>query len=198
MAPSLLRTPGDHHGPLIRGSAIHPYGRPVELTLDELRAVADFAVGCAREALPLFEQTFPDDGRPRTAIAAAAAFAGGGPRTRAMRDGAWGAQRAAHDARAAGEEVAEQAARAALAAAGAGYLHPIAAATQVRHVVGAGAHALRAQELRDGTVALTPVVELAGPVVGTVLRRYPAAPAGGGRVGELVRQLDDAIRASAR
>jgi hypothetical protein len=27
-----------------------------------------------------------------------------------------------------------------------------------------------------------------------VLRRYPAAPSGGGRVGELIRQLDASLR----
>jgi hypothetical protein len=35
---------------------------------------------------------------------------------------------------------------------------------------------------------------LARPVVVEVLRRYPAAPGGGGRVGELIRQLDASLR----
>jgi hypothetical protein len=167
----------------------------VELTLDELRGVVAFAVACAREVVPFFEESFPDDGRPRLAIAAAAAFADGGPRTKAMRDGAWGAQRAAIEARHAGEPVAEQAARAALAAAGAGYLHPLADPRQIRHVVGAAAHAVRARELHghDARVELT--AQLAGPVVGKVLRRYPPPPTGGGRVGELVRVFDGALRA---
>jgi hypothetical protein len=34
----------------------------------------------------------------------------------------------------------------------------------------------------------------ATPVVVEVLRRYPAAPPGGGRVGELLRDLDEALR----
>lgn len=167
----------------------------MELTLDELRGVTAFAVACAREVLPLFEESLPDDGRPRLAIAAAAAFADGGPRTRAMRDGAWSAGRSAREARDAGDPVAEQAARAAMAAAGAGYLHPLADPTQVRHVVGAAAHAVRARELHGLETGLEAMMQLAGPVVGTVLRRYPPAPAGGGRVGELVRVVDGALRA---
>jgi hypothetical protein len=35
---------------------------------------------------------------------------------------------------------------------------------------------------------------LAPPVVVDVLRRYPVAPRGGGRVGELIRQLDASLR----
>ncbi|NYD34242.1 putative immunity protein [Actinomycetospora corticicola] len=166
----------------------------MELTLDELRAVAAFAVACARPVLPLFEASFPDDERPRLALAAAAAFVEGGPRTKAMRDGAWGAQRSAIAARDAGELVAEQAARAALAAGGAGYLHPVADAAQVRHVVGAAAHALRARELAGGLAPVAATAELAGPVVRMVLQRYPAAPASGGRVGELVREVDEVLR----
>jgi hypothetical protein len=47
-------------------------------------------------------------------------------------------------------------------AASAAYLHPLASAHQVKHILGAAAHAARA---------------------------------GGGRVGELLRDLDDALRA---
>jgi hypothetical protein len=34
----------------------------------------------------------------------------------------------------------------------------------------------------------------ATPAVVDVLKRYPAAPPGGGRVGELLRNLDEALR----
>lgn len=172
----------------------------VELTLDDLRAVAAFAAACARPAIEVAETARPDDGRPRAAVEAAETFAGGGHRTKELRDVAWAAQRAAHDARDAGDRAAAEAGRAAMAAAGAAFLHPLARATQVMHVVGAGAHAARAFELAAGgdeQVGYAHVVHaraLARPRVVDVLARYPTAPGGGGRGGELARQLDELMR----
>ncbi|MDQ3786964.1 MAG: exonuclease SbcC, partial [Actinomycetota bacterium] len=90
-------------------------------------------------------------------------------------------------------------ARAALAAASAPYLHPLAKATQVPHILGAAAHAARAFELDagDATVGedyVEKARDLADPVVVNVLGRYPAAPPGRGRVGELTRRLDTMLR----
>ncbi len=99
-----------------------------------------------------------------------------------------------------GEAAAGEAARAALAAAGAAFLHPLARATQVKHILGSAAHAARAFELAAGddpAVGAAYVAQLgraAPPLVADVLRRYPAAPPGGGRVGELLRALDAALR----
>jgi len=56
-------------------------------------------------------------------------------RTKVLRDSAWGAQRAAQEARDAGQAAASAAARAALGAAGAAFLHPLAKATQVKHIL---------------------------------------------------------------
>jgi hypothetical protein len=88
-----------------------------------------------------------------------------------------------------------------MAASGAAYLHPLAKATQVKHILGSAAHAARAAELltgdEDGTVGEEHVrraARRATPVVVDVLRRYPAAPPGGGRTGELLRLLDAALR----
>jgi hypothetical protein len=73
-------------------------------------------------------------------------------------------------------------------------------ATQVKHILGSAAHAARAFELSAGddpTVGADHIAQsriLAHPVVVDVLRRYPAAPRGGGRVGELIRQLDASLR----
>ncbi|MEV4709001.1 putative immunity protein [Actinoplanes sp. NPDC049316] len=170
------------------------------LTKAELRAVAGYAAACARPCLEIFERDRPGDPRPGAAISAAQAFADGGERTKAIRDCAWAAQRAAQDAREAGLDAASEAARAALAAAGAAYLHPLAKATQVKHILGAAGHAARALEIAAGEdpaaaddhIGRTRV--WANPVVVEVLRRYPGAPAGGGRVGELIRRLDAALR----
>jgi hypothetical protein len=172
----------------------------IELSRSELRAVAGYAAACARPALTIFERDRPDDRRPRAAIDAAQAFADGGERTKALRDCAWAAQRAAQETRDAGQAAASDAARAALAAAGAAFLHPLAKATQVKHILGSAAHAARAFELSAGddpAVGAGRLAQsrlLAGPVVVDVLRRYPVAPRGGGRVGELIRQLDASLR----
>ncbi len=172
----------------------------IELSLRELREVAGYAVACAQPALAVFERERPGDRRPRVAIDAAQAFAEGAGRTRALRDSAWAAQRAAQQARDAGQAAASDAARAALAAAGAAFLHPLAQAAQVKHILGSAAHAARAFELAAGddpAVGAGHIAQaraLASPVVVEVLMRYPAAPGGGGRVGELIRQLDASLR----
>ena len=122
----------------------------IELSLRELREVAGYAAACARPALAIFERERPDDRRPRAAIDAAQAFAEGAERTKALRDSAWAAQRAAQEARDTGQAAASDAARAALAAAGTAFLHPLAKATQVKHILGSAAHAARAFELAAG------------------------------------------------
>ena len=172
----------------------------IELSRSELREVANYAVVCARPALAIFERERPADRRPRAAIDAAQAFADGAERTKALRDSAWAAQRAAREARDAGQAAASDAAHAAANAAGAAFLHPLAKATQVKHILGSAAHAARACELAagdDSGVGLDHIAQcriMASPVAVAVLRRYPSAPPGGGRVGELGRTLDAALR----
>jgi hypothetical protein len=174
----------------------------IELSRSELRAVAGYAVACARPALAIFERERPDDRRARAAIDAAQAFADGAERAKALRDNAWAAHRAAQEARDAGQAAASDAARAAGNAVGAAFLHPLAKATQVWHILGSAAHAARAFELSAGddpTVGADQIAQLqvlAPPVVVDVLARYPAAPRGGGRVGELMRRLDASLRCS--
>ncbi|MDG4821916.1 exonuclease SbcC [Asanoa sp. WMMD1127] len=165
----------------------------IELTMAELRAVAGFAADCALAALEIYERAQPGDPRPREAIEAASAFAAGGKRGKVLRDTAWAALKAAG---AANTSAAGEAVRAAMAAAGAAYLHPLANATQVKHILGAAAHAARAAELLGGDAdeQLARAARRAAPLVIEVLRRYPAAPTGGGRVGELIRELDHALR----
>lgn len=85
--------------------------RMIELSIAELRAVAGYAAACARPVLAIFEGGRPDDRRPRTAIEAAEAFANGAERTKSMRNCAWAAQQAAHDARDAGHAAASEVAR---------------------------------------------------------------------------------------
>jgi hypothetical protein len=79
------------------------------------------------------------------------------------------------------------------------FVHPLAKATQVEHILGSAAHAARASALCAGDDPTVGAAHLAqarilAPAVVDVLRRYPSAPGGGGRVGELIRQLDAALR----
>jgi hypothetical protein len=172
----------------------------IELSLAELREVTGFAAACARPALAIFERERHEDLRPRDALAIAQAFADGANRTKVLRDNAWAAHRAAQETRDAGQAAASDAARAAGNACGAAFLHPLAKATQVWHILGSAAHAARALELDAGddpgvaAAHLDSSRRLASPVVVKVLGRYPLAPRGGGRVGELLRQLDMALR----
>ncbi|PWW24863.1 hypothetical protein JD79_04054 [Geodermatophilus normandii] len=170
----------------------------VELSPDDLRAVARYAAESAREVLPLAESASPGDRRPRAAIEAAEAFAGGADRTVLQRTAGLAAHRAAAEAPTA---AAREAARAAGHAAAAAYLHPLARATQVRHVLGAAAHAARAAEVAAGGDEavgdewVERARQRATPALVAVLRRYPAAPSGGNRASRLLAALDTALRA---
>jgi hypothetical protein len=151
----------------------------------------------ARKKCWSFERAHPADSRPRDAIDAAWAFARGGERGKTLRDTGWAAHKAAQDADTA---AAGDAARAAMCAASAPYLHPLADAHEVKHILGAAAHAARAAERmagddRDvGADSIEQARRRATPIVVDVLSRYPAAPPGGARVGELLRDLDEALR----
>ncbi|MDX3007009.1 hypothetical protein PWY87_35435 [Kribbella solani] len=168
----------------------------IPLSLDELRELSLWTADCAERALPVFEAVAPDDRRPRDAIEAVREFGAGGNRTKAIRTGAFGALKAA------GEMVdpaAEAAARAAVGAAGSAYLHPFAAATQVKHIVAAAQYAAYALELvsgeqADGDAVIRWAIERVPATVREVLARYPDGSAGRGRLGELHRRLESALR----
>ena len=169
-----------------------------EIVLSErdLREITNFAAESAEEVLAIFEKAHPADSRPRDAVVAAWTFARGGKRGKSLRDTASKALKAARDA---DSTAAGEAARAAMCAASAAYLHPLADAHQVKHILGAAAYAARAAELVAGNSHVgAEHIERSGlratPGVVDVLGRYPAPPPGGGRVGELLRVLDEALR----
>lgn len=172
----------------------------IVLDIEDLRAVAAYAAENAASVLAIFEAAHPSDTRARDAIAVARTFAEGGRRGKALRDAAWAALKAADQG---DDAAADHAALAAMGACGAAYLHPLAHATQVRHILGAAAHAVHAAELAAGETPdaaadhLERAARLANPRVIDVLRRYPPAPPGGGRVGELLRALDRRLRGTA-
>ncbi|GAA3311503.1 hypothetical protein GCM10020295_81320 [Streptomyces cinereospinus] len=154
----------------------------IVLSKQDLREVTAFAAACAEGALEILEADQPDDSRPRDAVDAAWEFARGGERGKSLRDTASAALKAAKSADTA---AAREAAWAAMSAAGAAYLHPLAKATQVKHILGAAAYAARAAELVAGddralgAEHLERAVQHATSVVVDVLKRFPAAPSGG-------------------
>jgi hypothetical protein len=169
----------------------------VELSAHDLRVVARYAAECAQEALSIFEASHPGDRRPRVAVEAAWTFAEGAERTQLQGRSGFAAHKAAQEAT---TEAARDAARAAGHAAAAAYLHPLAKSHQVKHILGAAAHAARAAELAAGgdrsvgTARLEQARQRAAPALVAVLRRYPAAPPSGNRVAELMSALDTSLR----
>ena len=186
--------------------------RDVDLTTDEIRAVTAFAAASADEVLPLFESEHPTDPRPRDALVAAHEFARGHPRSRLQRLSAPAAHRAAKEADSA---VAFHAAMAAGDAAASAYLHPLADAAQVKHILRASAHTIRALELSasepaasapsadtaaDGRSHDRLVQEFAAsapPTVVAVLCRYPRLEAGGNPLAQTLAEVDAVLRAEA-
>ncbi|SKC40501.1 putative immunity protein [Plantibacter cousiniae (nom. nud.)] len=165
-----------------------------DLTMDELRAVVLFAADCAQGLLPDFEAVAPNDTRPRDAIDAARLFAGGAPRSNRQRTAAFASHRAAKGV---SEETAQLAALACGDAAAAAYLHPIAKASQVGHILRPAACAARVAELKAGGTdsdGVRGLADRATPPLPEILRRYPSAPSGSSRVAQLMSELDSAIR----
>ncbi|WP_176308451.1 putative immunity protein [Micromonospora sp. NBS 11-29] len=168
-----------------------------DLTTDELRVVARYVARHAEDVLPVFERAVPGDPRPRAAIDAAWAFVEGADRTNRQRVASIDAHRAA---RTAPSEAARLAARSAGDAASAAYLHPLAQASQVGHILRAAASAAHIGELAAGgdpavaDALLERSRRWATPVLVDVLRRYPPVTGGGSRVARLMSDLDGALR----
>ncbi|WUW19548.1 exonuclease SbcC [Streptomyces sp. NBC_01463] len=171
-----------------------------DLTTDELRVVARYVVQHAEDVLPVFEHAVPDDQRPRAAIDAAREFIHGAGRTKLQRVASADAHRAA---RSAPSEAARLAARSAGDAASAAYLHPIAQAGQVGHILRACASAARIGEMEAGgdpaiaDALLERSLRRATPVLVDVLRRYPPVTGGSSRVAQLMSTLDQSLRRTA-
>ncbi|WP_429807099.1 putative immunity protein [Ensifer sp. B1-9] len=167
------------------------------LTEDDLRHITRWAVLSAERALPVYEAAAPGDNRPREAIAAAVAFAGGGARTAHLRKAAWGAQRAAREV---SDPAAKAAARAAIAAAGAPYTHPIETPHQINHILGPAAYAVQALSLGKEHEALAIETELrraiaaASDEIRRIIRKMPGRKPSKGAFHALLYRLDTALR----
>jgi hypothetical protein len=178
----------------------HGVSGDFDLTMDELRVVARYVVRHAESVLPVFEQAVSDDPRPHAAIDAAWVFINGAARTNLQRVASLNAHRAA---RSAPTEVARLAARSAGDAASAAYLHPIAQAAQVGHILRAAASVACIGQIEAGgdpTVAgalLERSRQWATPGLVDVLRRYPPATTGTSRLARLMSTLDQSLRQAA-
>jgi hypothetical protein len=170
-----------------------------ELTVQELRVVARYVAETAQEVLSVFEDASPGDPRPRAALDAAWEFVNGASRTRLQRVASLDAHRAAKQAP---TEASRLAAQAAGDAASAAYLHPIAKAHQVGHILRAAANAARIAEIHAGddpeagNRKIEQARRRATPILIDVLCRYPAAPMGKSRAAQLMTALDSSLRAS--
>ena len=168
----------------------------IVLSDEDRRLLAFWAAGCAARVVPLFEATAPGDARPRAAVEGVRAFALGGPRTAELRALAWAAYAAGRDV---DDPGATAAARAAGCAAAIPYVHALATAHQVRHVLGPALYGAQARELAAGDPAagdeeIRWAVEHASSAVREVVRRLPAGRHGRSRLGVLSHRLDTALR----
>ena len=100
------------------------------------RLLASWAADCAEHVLPLFTANFPEDDRPRGAIAIARAWSRGETSVGEARKAAFAAHAAARSA-------SDAAAREAARAAG----HAVATAHMADHELGAAAYAIKAVRL---------------------------------------------------
>lgn len=166
------------------------------LTLDTLRALGGWAADCAERALPLFEQRFPADMRPRAAIEGIRAFAAGGRRSAQLRVLALAALSAAREA---DLPAAAAAARAAGFAAASAYTHPLADVQQTKHILGPAAYAALALELARGDPSaaeaeIERAIQTAPGEARAVLLHMPARSPGKSRADQLMYRLDAGLR----
>lgn len=159
--------------------------------------MAAFNLACALQAIDLFESVQPRDARPRAALIAAEDFVRGGPLSRAQRISAPGAHRASKEFNGA----ASHAAMAAGDAAASAYLHPLADAAQVGHILRGPSHCVMALETRTAepltrAAAIAAILELSTPAVTEVLCRYPSAATRDRATAEVLSFLDVQLRKS--
>lgn len=165
--------------------------------MDDLREVTAFNLACALKVIDLFESAKPHDARPREALVAADDFIRGGPRSRAQRVSAPAAHRASKEVAAAASHAAMSAGDASASA----YLHPLADAAQVSHILRGPSHCVLALEARDNDPltradAVAAVLGESTPVLVEVLCRYPRVAIRDRAIADVMHHLDAQLRQS--
>jgi Imm-5 like putative immunity protein len=164
---------------------------------DERREVARWAAASAERGLPLFEALAPNDPRPSEAIRVARAFSDGrAGRSRALSRIALAAHRAGREI---GDPVGLAVARAASLAAAAANIHGEATIGTLGHILGAASYVALARELAGGGPRAADeevrwATEQASPTLRDLVGRVPSGPPGRGRLAEIQRELDIALR----
>ena len=104
-----------------------------ELKIESLRLLGKWAADCAERALPIYEEYYEGDARPRDAIAGIRVFSDNGKRNAKLRVLAMDAFRAAREIK---HFAASAAAQAASQAAATAFTHPLRDVQQTKHLLG--------------------------------------------------------------
>lgn len=169
-----------------------------DLSIDQLRSLAQWAADCAERSLTVYENFEMNDDRPRLAIAGARAFVMTGKRNNALRKAALDAHRAGMQTK---HTAASAAARAASLAAASAFTHPFSDIRQATHILGPAAYSALAIELLQnngpaiGTREIEWAVSGANRHIAEVLSMMPEQTDGSKRINQLLQMLDHGLRA---
>jgi len=111
-----------------------------ELKIESLRLLGKWAADCAERALPIYEEYYEGDARPRDAIAGIRVFSDNGKRNAKLRVLAMDAFRAAREIK---HFAASAAAQAASQAAATAFTHPLRDVQQTKHLLGPATYCWR-------------------------------------------------------
>ncbi|WP_261806268.1 putative immunity protein [Lapidilactobacillus luobeiensis] len=166
-----------------------------------LRVATFWGLAFVSEVLPIFEANYPDDSRPRQALAVTTKYVQGEKRGQALRQVSMAVFKI-------GKEVTEPAkyvTRAVSALAAVPYTHTDLRSgdqgwRQARHVLGPIVYAAYALELAGqaqgaGDDLIERAITAAPPEVRTIIRQFPPQPDKRMRLDELFQQLDAGFRA---
>lgn len=168
-----------------------------EIRMEELQSLGKWAADCAERALPIYEELYSGDARPRDAINGIRVFADGGKRSAKLRVLALNAYRASREAK---DLAASAAAQAASLAAAAAYTHPFVDIQQAKHILGPAAYAAFAIEIKNnndpqyGNEEVRRAIDHVQKEICAILRKMPGRSEGKSRLDKLMYDLDIGLR----
>lgn len=168
-----------------------------DLSIKTLQILGRWAADCAQRAIPIYEELYKGDTRPRDAINGIRVFADGGKRIAKLRVLAMDAYRASREIK---NTAASAAAQSASLAAASAYTHPFLDVNQAKHILGPAAYAALAIEINNlndaeyGDAEVHSAVEQAPMEVCELLCKMPCQPEGKSRLDRLMFDLDAGLR----